>query len=309
MTGKILFASASVRSAATELVRIALLSLAAIFCASCSSLNLTMQDVQFEEPSEFFTVKPLEPGKAGTEPVLLRFAGSHGGKSQYMERTRIYMQIEGERGIPLFFSRNLSMVFSDQGAGKPWLLKSSSVSIPADEGSSDDTVEFDSRGGILRCLSGSRESRDGVIRIEAWTRDPIFPEGKVSVGDKWSYHETIHTSLESFWVSRESTEPDSIKADCKLEGFVEINGNPCAVIVSKVKCFKKETIGAFFRTMTLRVASFASETMYFNFKEGKIEAKVVETKHFTTSEDGDFSDYAESRTITRLLPDEKKQQD
>lgn len=271
-----------------------------IFIAGCATLQMKFEEVRFEEPTKFLEIKNSEPTPDETFGIMLRFSKPKNSKLEYLEKTQIFVQIEKKEGLPISFTTKNEQIFLDGKAPDSWIVRNISTVEDSPDQKSDTEIEMNSRGEILRFIRGEHMTKDGKLIIQNWTREPIFPDFPVKPGDKWKYKESIDAKLDSFWIKRENESPDSAEASCVLEGFADVNGKRCAVISSRIKCVKEEKISAIFKKIQLRVTSFGTEKMYFDYNSGYIIGKIVETKHFTISAKGDFSDYTESQTLTIL---------
>ncbi|MEM4247977.1 MAG: hypothetical protein QXH80_01810 [Candidatus Nanoarchaeia archaeon] len=261
---------------------------------------MKFEEVRFEEPTKFLDIKNSEPTPQEALGITLRFSKPKNGKLEYIEKTQIFVQIEKKEGLPISFATRNEQIFEDGKTGDSWLLRNITTVEDSPEQKSDTEIEMNSRGEILRFIRGEHMTKDGKLIIQDWKREAIFPDFPVKAGDKWKYKESIDTKLHSFWIKRENESPDSVEVACTLEGFADVNGKRCAIISSRIKSVKEEKISAIFKKIQLRVTSFGTEKMYFDYKEGCMIGKIVETKHFTISAKGDFSDYTESQTITVL---------
>jgi len=274
---------------------------ALVFLSSCMSFNLTRKNVLFFDPSTTLAVSQESTDKTH-DKILLRFAIPQNNELKYVEKTQIFMQIENDTGLETEFTRRIVETYKDSGKDGVMIVKNESSLLENPDVTSVEEFEMTPQGEILRCIYGLHKSKEGEISITEWKRSPVFPQEPVAPGDTWTYTESIKMKLDSFWVSRKNDSPETLTATSTFTGYATVNGKPCAVIESRTKQRKRETIGAFFKTIIMDVTVFGTDKLYFDYKAGVVIGMDVRAKIFSLAENGGFSDYTESQTIVTPSP-------
>ena len=266
----------------------------------CAGLSVNSQPVDFTSYNKVIKFKTLEPNELEKKGVLLRLYQQN-KVLKYQEILEMYAKIdENDEGIPIKSKNTRKIIFSPGISIDNFEIKTE-TKVENSNDISSNTLILGNRGEIIKFISGEYGSSRGKLKINSWTREPIFPEKPVQIGDSWSYTEKMNVKLSSYWITRKVNGPDEIKVNCRLTGFAEIQGHRCAVIESVAVSTKNESYTALFKTMNLTIRAHITEKTFFDYKRGLEMAKLTKTVTSSFSNDMTFSDLSKAQTISVIV--------
>lgn len=261
----------------------------------CATLHMTEAPVVFEDPLARLGVQPVEPTTEEEGGVLLRLIPQE-GKAYFREENLIYANIREGRGIRLDLVMDREDTFRPGSLRDSYVLFSETV-FQGQKGRLVEEKEMTVRGEILRFIRGFHDSKIGKFKILDWSRTPMFPEGPVKIGDRWSYEEKMEAKIDSFWIKELTPAPHTIKAESTLEGFALVKGARAAVIRTRAVQSKRENFKVLFKKIVFDIETEMEETLYLDYVHGKILGRVTRSRSKTTAANIPLQESGESQSI------------
>lgn len=131
------------------------------------------------------------------------------------------------------------------------------------------TVDLSGAAAIPIVIPGSGESDASMTFSDFF---PVLPDNAVSVGDTWTTHDTSSISNESTsrWMP--------VEAECKFQGYEDIDGIRCAKITATMKGTMKITNQSQGMAITSSGTLTGERTLYFAVDKGYYIREVVKSK-------------------------------
>ncbi|MBI3313719.1 MAG: hypothetical protein HYZ83_05750 [Candidatus Omnitrophica bacterium] len=270
----------------------------------CASLVFKQAPVQFEDPVIRLSIVDRTPTPEEASGITLRLIPPPDGVEQALEKTQMFAQIKNNQGLKVEMTRKQKNHYESIGGTPHYLLKSETV-IEEGGGAMLEETEISDRGEIIKFIRGHHKSKIGTFRIEKWNRTSVLPEGPVKIGDTWNYEEILSLKLESLLVKQKNPLPYVLRATSTLEGFAAVKGKPVAVIKTRASQTKQEEMKILFKTIKMTIQATIDETNYFDWKNGKVIAKVTRINSFSYTPDAKFTDTGQSQSIYEMIDETK----
>jgi len=251
------------------------LALSVTFFSACATTSLKRTQIKLMDVSEKLSVKSAKPNSDEAKGVLLRLKAP-AKPLRYRDTLQMFAQIQDDTAIPLNVDKTRTVAFKNVRVDKKRALQVTVLTKAKDGTDVGKEIFTESdRGEILSFHSGVFTRDAGTLKVLSHTRTAVFPEGKVKIGDKWSYDETMENELAGSWMSQRSESPTKIKVVCELTGFADVLGHRCAVITSKTVSHGKGIYNVFWKDTKVKIDAYATETAYFDYKQGVEVATVT----------------------------------
>jgi hypothetical protein len=265
--------------------------------AGCAGLNLQSTDVVFDAPSKMLAVFPSAPTDTEAEGIVLRFSPDPSGEAEFRSESVIYSDIKNDKGLRLKFTADRIETYR-VGSRKDSFILDSETAWKGQSGKLREEFEQTRRGEILRFIGGSHRSKIGKFDITNWVRSPVFPDHAVTVGDAWSYEETMDVRMRSVWVREIDPHPYRIRVESVLEGFADVRGVRCAVIRSHTHQVKREHFKMLFKEMIFDIHTQMDDIHYFDYAGGITAGRVTRTRSYTEGINIGMNRDGQSQSVT-----------
>jgi hypothetical protein len=276
-------------------IRILILFLLVIV-VGCAGFPLKTTDVIFEDPYAKLLIHKVEPNLEEKLGVELKIVPPPTGVEKSREENTIYALIKNGKGLQLKFTLNHLDRYTDGSRPDSFILLSETT-LEGEKGSLLEEKEISQQGEILKFIRGFHHSQIGKFKITKWTRTPVFPKGKIKIGDKWSYEESMEVEIDSKWIKEIDPTPYLMKAESILEGFAMVRDKRCAVIHTKTEQRKHEHFKILFKTFKFDIEAKIEERMYLDYQTGTLRAKITQTSSRTSGEKMPMTDAGQSQSL------------
>lgn len=268
--------------------------------SGCVSLPLTHERVVFDDPWMMLGIRDVEPTEQEQAGVLLRMNMPENRAYTYEERARIFGMIQDKKGVK-FDVQGMRVDTYSEGSSNDTYVLESRTKMKGGQGRLFSTLERTDRGAIVAFIKGMHYMGMGKLRLQDWTRTPIFPEGSVRIGDVWEYTERMDARIQSWFVKDIAPEPYVITATSKLTGFATVDGVRCAVVETTATERKHQILKVLFKRVECLIDAEIRERKYVDYMSGCVVAKITDTKSRTQGVNMPLSDRGESRMIVSLV--------
>ena len=277
---------------------------AAILLPGCVSIPVYKSTVAFENPYAYLRIIESEPTKDERAGVLLRIHPSSTDAHRYHEDNTLFARIKDTKGLKFNFTMERLDTYRE-GSREDSYVVHSKTTFDRKGGKLESEIELSSRGEIVRFIRGLHRSQIGKFEIAEWTRTPLFPEERVTIGDSWNYEEVMDVQMKSFWVKDIKPEPYAIHARSTLRGFALVDTVRCAVIETQVNQQKEQHLKTLFQTLRFTIHTHITETTYLDCATGTIVAQIAMTDSYTESPHPFLNDVGKGQHIVYLVSDDE----
>ena len=270
-----------------------------IFQCGCVGFRFQQAAVSFDDPAIKLGIRETAPTEEEKQGILLRLAIRDGQTDYYMEETRIFAKIRSGQGfkMDLLAEREDRYKATEKNSR---FRRTSSIKLLNQTGEFFEDIHMGKRGEITRLLKGFHKSKAGKFTVLSWQRTPIFHDRPVKIGDEWKYYEEMNVKVKSPWVKQINPTPYVSNSKSTLEGFALVKDIRCAVIKTEALETKQEHMKILFKDALFTIEAKKLSRTYFDYKNGKVIARVDSTRSRTFNDVLNIDEYGQSQTIVHL---------
>ncbi len=281
-------------------VTLLFLFILSVFSFGCAGFQLQTAALEFDDPVQKLGIHAAEPTSDELAGVLLRERPEMNQPFHYQIENTLFAQIKNQSGKRMKFS--MHQTNHAQIGSRPNTYRLISETIFEGEGGKlFEDKELTDRGEITKLIQGEHQSRLGTFTISSWKREPVYPEGKIKIGETWKYQETMDVRMKSKWIKQIHPEPYQVESASELTGFAQVGSRRCAVIVTRSKQIQRQHFKVLWKEVDVNIRSEIENTAYLDLARKKLAAQITKTKSWTEGLNLPFQDTGEGQTILYTL--------